>query len=75
MLFYFVTAVMAENDTFLQKCSFFSIKMNYTFCLTKTKIYRNNFKKDIPNKTMTKQIQILNKFGMLRQHRWHIANN
>ena len=24
------------------------------------------------NKTMAKQIQILNKFGMLRQHRWHI---
>ena len=36
--------------------------------LTKTNVYRNNFKKD--NKTMTKQIKILNnKFGMLRQHR------
>ena len=39
--------------------------------LTKTNVYRNNFKKD--NKKMTKQIKILNnKFGMLRQHRWHI---
>ena len=36
--------------------------------LTKTNVYRNNFKKD--NKTMNKQIKILNnKFGMLRQHR------
>ena len=62
-----MTKVNPSNET-ETKVDIFFYQNELHILLTKTNVYRNNFKKD--NKTMTKQIQILNnKFGMLRQHR------